>query len=121
MKFAARTNLRRVALAGSRLKVPFADKDRDAVQGVKTRTTERQATGIAAKVVRSERLPDGVEFEKFPETVNREAHSLRECQTSIARAQVPLVDPAERTVIEEISTNLSPRAKNGPAAAKARP
>jgi hypothetical protein len=88
VKFAARTDLRRVS---------------------------------AAKVVRSERLPDSVEFEEFPETVNREAHSLRECWASIARAQVPLVDPAERTVIEEISTNLPPRAKNGPAAAEARP
>ncbi|MCW1996219.1 hypothetical protein ABIE85_005330 [Bradyrhizobium diazoefficiens] len=47
----------RVALKGS-----FTDKDRDVVrQGVKTRTTERQATGGAAKVVRSERLPDSVD------------------------------------------------------------
>lgn len=45
-------------------------------QDMKTRTTERQATG-SAKVVRSERLPDSVEFEECPERVNREPPSLR--------------------------------------------
>jgi hypothetical protein len=51
------------APAPSRAKVAFTDKDRDVVRKhVKTRTTERQTTGSAAKVVirRGERLPDTV-------------------------------------------------------------
>ena len=69
------------APAPSRSKVSFADKDRDVVRKhVKTRKTERQTTGSAAKVVirRGERLPDTVEFDEFPDTVYREAPSLRE-------------------------------------------
>ena len=51
---------------------------------VKTRTTERQTTGSTAKVVirRGERLPNTVEVEEFPETVYREASSLRITDTS---------------------------------------
>lgn len=92
------------APAPARSKVSFTDKDRDVVRKhVKTRTTERQTTGSAAKVVirRGERLPDTVEFEEFPDTVYREAPSLREYRYIHRENRTYLVDPRERTVIED--------------------
>lgn len=92
------------APAPSRAKVTFTDKDRDVVRKhVKTRTTERQTTGSAAKVVirRGERLPDSVEFEEFPDTVYREAPALREYRYIHRENRTYLVDPGERRVIEE--------------------
>ena len=93
------------APAPSHSKVSFTDKDRDVVRKhVKTRTTERQTTGSTAKVVirRGERLPDSVEVEEFPETVYREAPSLREYRYIHRENRTYLVDPGERRVIEEI-------------------
>ncbi len=89
----------------SRSKVSFTDKDRDVVRKhVKTRTTERQTTGSTAKVEirRGERLPDTVEVEEFPETVYREAPSLRDYRYIHRENRTYLVDPGERRVIEEI-------------------
>jgi hypothetical protein len=93
------------APAPSRSKVSFTDKDRDVVRKhVKTRKTERQTTGSAAKVVirRGERLPESVEIEEFPETVYRDAPSLREYRYIHRENRTYLVDPGERRVIEEI-------------------
>lgn len=93
------------APAPSHSKVSFTDKDRDVVRKhVKTRTTERQTTGSTSKVVirRGERLPDTVEIEEFPETVYREAPSLREYRYIHRENRTYLVDPGERRVIEEI-------------------
>ena len=93
------------APAPSHSKVSFTDKDRDVVRKhVKTRATERQTTGSTAKVVirRGERLPDSVEVEEFPETVYREAPSLREYRYIHRENRTYLVDPGERRVIEEI-------------------
>lgn len=93
------------APASSHSKVSFTDKDRDVVRKhVKTRTTERQTTGSTAKVVihRGERLPESVEVEEFPETVYREAPSLREYRYVHRENRTYLVDPGERRVIEEI-------------------
>jgi hypothetical protein len=57
-----------------------------------------------AKVVirRGERWPDSVEFEEFPETVDREAPSSREYRYVHRENRTYLVDPGERQVIEEI-------------------
>lgn len=93
------------APAPSRSKASFTDKDRDVVRKhVKTRTTERQTTGSAAKVVirRGERVPESVQFEEFPDTVYRDAPSLREYRYIHRENRTYLVDPGERTVIEEI-------------------
>jgi cytoskeletal protein RodZ len=93
------------APAPSRSKVSFTDKDRDVVRKhVKTRTTERQTTGSTAKVTirRGERLPDTVEFDEFPETVYRDAPALREYRYIHRENRTYLIEPRERTVIEEI-------------------
>ena len=92
------------APAASRSKVSFTDKDRDVVRKhVKTRT-ERQTTGSTAKVVirRGERLPDSVEVEEFPEIVYRDAPALREYRYIHRENRTYLVEPTQRTVIEEI-------------------
>ena len=91
--------------APSRSRVDFTDKDRDVVRKhVKTRTTERQTTGSTARVQirRGERLPDTVEVEEFPETVYRDAPSLREYRYIHRENRTYLVEPGERRVIEEI-------------------
>ena len=96
---------RAAAPAPSHSKVSFTDKDRDVVRKhVKTRTTERQTTGSTAKVVirRGERLPESVEVEEFPETVYRDAPSLREYRYIHRENRTYLVEPSERRVIEEI-------------------
>ena len=93
------------APAPTRSREAFTDKDRDAVRKhVKTRTTERQTTGSSARTVirRGERLPESVEVEEFPETVYREAPSLRDYRYIHRENRTYLVEPHERTVIEEI-------------------
>ncbi|MBN8992975.1 MAG: DUF1236 domain-containing protein [Rhizobiales bacterium] len=91
------------APARSQSRVSFTDKDRDVVRKhVRTRT-ERQTTGSTAKVVirRGERLPETVEMEEFPETVYREAPALREYRYIHRENRTYLVDPDERTVIDD--------------------
>jgi hypothetical protein len=98
------------APARSQSKVSFTDKDRDVVRKhVRTRT-ERPATGSAAQTTgssakmvirRGERLPESVEVEEFPETVYRDAPALRDYRYIHRENRTYLVDPAERTVIDD--------------------
>jgi hypothetical protein len=93
------------APAPSRSKVSFTDSDREIVRKhVRARATERQTTGSTARVEirRGERLPDTVEVEEFPETVYREAPSLRDYRYIHRENRTYIVDPGERRVIEEI-------------------
>jgi hypothetical protein len=94
------------APAPSRSKVSFTDKDREVVRKhVQTRTERQpQTTGSAAKTVirRGERLPESVEVEEFPETVYREAPALRDYRYIHRDSRTYVVEPTERTVIEEI-------------------
>jgi len=92
------------APAPSRSKVSFTDRDREVVRKHVNTRTERQTTGSTAKVVvrRGERLPDSVEVEEFPETVYREAPALREYRYIHRDNRTYVVEPRERTVIEEI-------------------
>jgi len=92
------------APAPSRSKVSFSDRDREVVRKHVNTRTERQTTGSTAKVVvrRGERLPESVEVEEFPETVYREAPALREYRYIHRDNRTYVVEPRERTVIEEI-------------------
>ena len=47
-------------------------------------------------------MPDSVEIEEFPETVYREAPSLREYRYLERDNRTYLIEPRERRVIEEI-------------------
>jgi hypothetical protein len=96
------------APAPSRTKHAFTDRDREVVRKhvnarTERQTTERPTTGSTAKTVirRGERLPDSVEVEEFPETVYREAPALREYRYLHRDNHTYIVDPTERTVIED--------------------
>jgi hypothetical protein len=91
------------APARSQSKVSFTDNDRDAVRKHVKARTERQTTGSAAKMVirRGERLPEAVEVEEFPETVYRDAPTLREYRYIHRENRTYIVDPGERTVIDD--------------------
>jgi hypothetical protein len=91
------------APAPSRSKAAFTDRDREVVRKHVNARTERQTTGSTAKTVirRGERLPDSVEVEEFPETVYREAPALREYRYLHRDSRTYIVEPTERTVIED--------------------
>jgi len=69
-------------------------------------STERRTTAApplrGSKIRRGERVPDTVEIEEFPETVYREAPSLRDYRYIHRENRTYLVEPTERRVIEEI-------------------
>ena len=98
------------APARSKSRVAVTDKERDVVcKHAKVRSERpatgraEQTTGSSAKMVirRGERLPDTVEFEEFPETVYRDAPTLREYRYIQRENRTYLVDPVERTVIDD--------------------
>jgi hypothetical protein len=94
------------APASSSKKVTFTDRDRDVVRKHARASTERRTTGSSGatrvEIRRGERLPDTVEVEEFPETVYRDAPSLREYRYIHRENRTYLVEPTERRVIEEI-------------------
>jgi len=94
------------APASSSRKVTFTDRDRDVVRKHTRVSTGRRTTGSAAsarvEIRRGERVPDTVEIEEFPETVYREAPSLRDYRYIHRENRTYLVEPTERRVIEEI-------------------
>ena len=91
------------APAPSRSKAAFTDRDREVVRKHVNTRTERQTTGSTAKTVirRGERLPDSVDVEEFPETVYRDAPALREYRYLHRDNRTYIVEPTERTVIED--------------------
>jgi hypothetical protein len=90
----------------SRSKVTFTDRDRDVIRRHTRASTERRTTGSSGatrvEIRRGERVPDTVEIEEFPETVYREAPSLREYRYIQRENRTYLVEPTERRIIEEI-------------------
>lgn len=98
------------APARTQSRASFTEKDRDVVRKhVKTRAerpatgSTAQTTGSSAKMVirRGERVPESVEVEEFPETVYRDAPALREYRYIHRENRTYLVDPAERTVVDD--------------------
>jgi hypothetical protein len=93
----------------SQSKVSFTDKDRDVVRKhVRTRTerpasaSRAETTGSSRTVIRrGERVPETVEVEEFPETVYRDAPELREYRYIHRENRTYIVDPVERTVIDD--------------------
>ena len=88
-------------------KATFSDRDREAIRKhAKARPVERerQTTGssVRTEIRRGERVPDGVEFDAFPDEVYREAPSLREYRYIHRDSRTYIVEPQERRVIEEI-------------------
>jgi Protein of unknown function (DUF1236) len=92
----------------SQNRVSFSEKDREVVRKhVHSAPSPRRTTGSTSsstrvEIRRGERLPDSVEIEEFPETVYREAPSLREYRYLERDNRTYLIEPRERRVIEEI-------------------
>ena len=70
-----------------------------------SRTEERGTTGSATSTTRvrvGDRLPDSVEIRSFPDEVYRASPSLREYRYIERDNRTYVVEPRERTIIEEI-------------------
>jgi hypothetical protein len=94
------------AIAPSR-KSSFSDNDREVIRkhARSSRTEERGTTGSATSTTRlraGDRLPDSVEVRSFPDEVYRESPSLREYRYIERDNRTYVVEPRERTIIEEI-------------------
>ena len=86
-------------------KTTFNDRDREVIRKhVRAHPVERRTIGstVRTKIRTGERVPEGVEIEAFPETVYREAPTLREYRYINRDSHTYIVEPRERLIIEEI-------------------
>ena len=106
--YRARADRRRRPRARHRLraKATFSDKDREVIRKhARSSRTEQRTTGSSTTTTRvrvGERLPESVEIRSFPETVYRESPSLREYRYIERDNRTYVIEPRERTIIEEI-------------------
>lgn len=92
------------AEAAPRQRTTFTERDRAAVRKY-SRKGEPRTTGSAARSSRitvGERLPAGVELQSFPEDVYVDAPALREYRYLQQENRTYVIEPRERTIIEEI-------------------
>lgn len=94
------------APAPSSHKVTFSDKDREIIRKhARSSRTEQRTTGSSTTTTRvrvGERLPESVEIRAFPETVYRESPSLRDYRYIERDNRTYVIEPRERTIIDEI-------------------
>jgi len=95
------------AAAAPSRKSTFSDSDREVIRkhARSSRTEERRTTGSATTSTRvrvGDRLPDSVEVRSFPDEVYRESPRLREYRYIERDNRTYVVEPRERTIIEEI-------------------
>jgi hypothetical protein len=95
------------AAAAPSRKSSFSDNDREVIRkhARSSRTEERGTTGSATSTTRvrvGDRLPDSVEIRSFPDEVYRASPSLREYRYIERDSRTYVVEPRERTIIEEI-------------------
>jgi hypothetical protein len=85
-------------------KATFSDRDREVIRKhARTRTEQRTTGSVASTRVRvGDRLPESVEIRSFPDEAYREAPSLREYRYIQRDNRTYLIEPHERTIIEEI-------------------
>src|SRR6202158_453912 len=96
---------RSTAAAPTSHKVTFSDRDREVIRKhARSSRIEQRTTGNAAstRVRVGERLPDSVEIRSFPDEVYRESPTLREYRYIERDNRTYVVEPRERTIIEEI-------------------
>jgi hypothetical protein len=87
-----------------RQKRTFTEKDRAAVRKY-SRSSESRTTGSAmrgSRVTVGERVPASVELQSFPEEVYVDAPELREYRYLRQENRTYVIEPHERTIIEEI-------------------
>ncbi len=82
----------------------FSDKDREIIRKhARSSQVEQRTTGSSTTRFRvGERLPESVEIRSFPETVYREPPSLRDYRYIERENRTYVIEPRERTIIEEI-------------------
>lgn len=94
------------APAPAQRKATFSDRDREVIRkhSSSRARSEVRTTGSTARTElrRGERVPDTVEIEAFPEEVYRESPSLREYRYINRENRTYVIEPRERTIIEEI-------------------
>ncbi len=85
-------------------KTSFSDSDREVIRKHARSRTEQRTTGSATstRVRVGDRLPDSVEIRSFPDEVYRESPTLREYRYIERDSRTYVVEPHERTIIEEI-------------------
>jgi Protein of unknown function (DUF1236) len=93
-----------------RTKSSFSDRDREVIRKHsrsevrQDRRTEGRTTGSATRseIRVGDRLPESVEIDAFPDTVFRDAPTLREYRYLNRENRTYIIEPRERRVIEEI-------------------
>jgi Protein of unknown function (DUF1236) len=94
------------AAAAPSRKTTFSDKDREVIRKhARSFRTEQRTTGSSAASTRvrvGDRLPDSVEVRSFPDEVYRGSPALREYRYIERDNRTYVVEPHERTIIEEI-------------------
>jgi Protein of unknown function (DUF1236) len=93
-----------------RTKSSFSDRDREVIRKHsrsevrQDRRTEGRTTGSATRseIRVGDRLPESVEIDAFPDTVFRDAPTLREYRYINRENRTYIIEPRERRVIEEI-------------------
>ena len=97
---------RATAAAPASRKMTFSDTDRAVIRKhARSARTEQRTTGSSTTSTRArvgDRLPDSVEIRSFPEEVYRESPALREYRYIERDNRTYVVEPHERTIIEEI-------------------
>jgi hypothetical protein len=94
------------APARERSNASFSDRDREVIRKHtrSDRRPEGRTTGSTARTdIRvGQRLPESVDIEEFPETVYRDAPTLREYRYIHRENRTYMIEPRDRMVIEEI-------------------
>jgi hypothetical protein len=94
------------AAAAPARKTSFSDNDREVIRkhARSYRTEDRRTTGSSTttRVRVGDRLPDSVEIRSFPDEVYRDSPSLRDYRYIERDSRTYVVEPHERTIIEEI-------------------
>jgi uncharacterized protein DUF1236 len=95
---------RSAAAAPASRKTTFSDSDREVIRKHARSRTEQRTTGSATstRVRVGDRLPDSVEIRSFPDEVYRESPTLREYRYIERDSRTYVIEPHERTIIEEI-------------------
>jgi len=87
-------------------KVTFSDRDREVIRKhARSTRIEQRTTGSSTASTRvriGDRLPESVEVRSFPEEVYRESPRLRDYRFIERENRTYVVEPRERTIIEEI-------------------
>jgi hypothetical protein len=92
------------AAAPAPRRATFSERDREVIRKHARARSEQRTTGsvTSTRVRVGDRLPESVEMRSFPDEAYREAPALREYRYIERDNRTYLVEPHERTIIEEV-------------------